>query len=84
MQVKKARGGKGTYLDAELINSPAFRSLGQKAIHVYFDFRLRMQIHKKTGTATPLSRITVRSCTRISRPRSMEYHDHPFNEPSTS
>ena len=43
MQVRKARGGKGTYLEAELINSPAFRSLGQKAIHVYFDFRLSLK-----------------------------------------
>ena len=54
MQVRKARGGKGTYLEAELINSPAFRSLGQKAIHVYFDFRLRMQIHKKNRNSDPV------------------------------
>ena len=53
MQVKKARGGKGTYLNAELINSPAFRNLSRTSIIVYLDFRLRMRIHKKTNHSEP-------------------------------
>jgi hypothetical protein len=51
--VKKVRGGKGTYLDAELINSDAFRDLTQTAILVYLDFRLRMKIFKKTRNSPP-------------------------------
>jgi hypothetical protein len=51
--MKKTRGGKGTYVVAELINSPAFRSLSGTTILVYFDFRLKMQIHKKTKHSEP-------------------------------
>ena len=51
--VKKVRGGKSTYLDAELINSAAFRDLTQTAVLVYLDFRLRMRIHKKDKHSEP-------------------------------
>ena len=44
----RSRGGNGTYLERDLINSPAFRCLTKTAMIVYLDFCLRKQIHKKS------------------------------------
>ena len=42
-----SRGGKGTYLDKEIIKSQAFRSLSQAGMLWLLDFRLKLRIKKQ-------------------------------------
>jgi hypothetical protein len=49
------RGGNGTYLPREVINSPAFRDLNGTEILIYLDFRLRFNIRKNGRVKTILN-----------------------------
>ena len=71
-------------MDAELINSPAFKSLGKNAIHVFFGFRLRMQIHNPNRNSDPVITNNGEIVYTYIEVKKEEYHGLLFKEPSTS